>query len=73
MERLVKNVVGPRESGYIKEQDLRKFLLKAFGSEIRFNIRVRKSMAKHAAASYADLYRRHRRKTSAWSSSRRGS
>ena len=55
MERLVKNIVGPRESGYIKEQDLRKFLLTTFGSGIQFNIRVRQSMAKHPAASYADL------------------
>ena len=45
MERLVKNIVGPRESGYIKEQDLRKFLLTTFGSGIQFNIRVRHSMA----------------------------
>ena len=45
MEGLTRNVIGPRDSSYISEQDLRNFLVQTFGAGIQFNIRVRASQA----------------------------
>ena len=40
MPGLVKVVISPRQSGYLDEGDIRKFLVNAFGNGIDFKIRV---------------------------------